>query len=201
MSTSESFIPKGHPKCTTVVADGRYKVHCTYPDQTEMVEEYDVNSLLLLVRKWRTTTRLGGKSSYHYEIGAPPRLNSEEELLSARGPEFIRQDTDSHFCWRVFNAPWSLGTYDISVSPEERKIYIRTTNKKYFKAFSIPDLDRLNLPYVSNFLNVTWANNVLTITYIKPNVIREMEMRQRMELKKASQEQPPKEGDVACNQQ
>ncbi|KAL0215483.1 hypothetical protein P9112_007667 [Eukaryota sp. TZLM1-RC] len=200
MSTGESFIPNDTGKTTTVVADGRYKVHTTYSDNSEFVEEYDVNTLQLLVRKWRKRSRLGASGPFQYEIGAPPR-SGEIDLLAPRGPEFIRQDTDTHFCWRVFNAPWPLANYDITLVPEERKIYIRTTNKKFFKAFGIPDLDRLGLPYSSNFLNVTWANSVLTITYLKPNTVRELEHQRKLCLRNGAKDKPPKEGDVSCNQQ
>ncbi|KAL0218195.1 hypothetical protein RCL1_009043 [Eukaryota sp. TZLM3-RCL] len=201
MSSTDLFNPKGPGQSNTVVADNRFKVHTTFPDKTELVEEYDVNTFLLVIRKWRKPSRLGALGQYSYEIGAPPKIPSDSDLLVERGPEFIRQDTDTHFVWRVFNCPWPLATYDVSMVADERKIYIRTSNKKYFKVFCIQDMDRLNLPYISNLLNVKWANNVLTISYVKPAVVREMEHQRKQELVKGVKDKPPRDGDVSCNQQ
>ena len=36
-----------------VVQNGRRKLHYLYPDQTELIEELDVNTNEVLLRKWK----------------------------------------------------------------------------------------------------------------------------------------------------
>ena len=69
--------------------------------------------------------------------------------------------------WRIRNLPYPLSTYSVTVSPEERVIIVRTTNKKYFKKLSIPDLDRAGLPFCQNNLNFSHRYNTLVIEVSK----------------------------------
>lgn len=48
----------------------------------------------------------------------------------AAQPVFTRTDTKSAFQWRVRNLPYPQDTYSVTVEVAERKIVIRTTNKK-----------------------------------------------------------------------
>ena len=59
-----------HPegtKCTTMTSGGRRKMHYTFPDESEMVDEFDVQTDVLLVRKKRRKTMLGGLGEWVYE--------------------------------------------------------------------------------------------------------------------------------------
>jgi hypothetical protein len=55
---------------TCLVQDGKRKVHYTFPDKSEMAEEYSVQTDELLVRKWRKKNILGAVQPWEYEVGA-----------------------------------------------------------------------------------------------------------------------------------
>ncbi|CAF3613875.1 unnamed protein product, partial [Rotaria sp. Silwood2] len=66
---------------------------------------------------------------------------------------------------------------------------------RYFKRFSIADLDRLNLPLEETNLSYSHANNTLIISYKKPKAILDLEKQVHDELKKLNMK---KEGDSDC---
>ena len=49
---------------TTMSTGGRRKVHYTFPDESEMVEEYDLQTDEMVVRKRCSKTVLGAKSDW-----------------------------------------------------------------------------------------------------------------------------------------
>jgi len=55
----------------------------------------------------------------------------------------LRKDTLTEFQWRVRNLPYPPSTYSVTGDAQTGKITIRTSNKKYFKVFGVPDLTRL----------------------------------------------------------
>ena len=58
---------------TSIVSGGRRKVHTTYEDGREMVEEFDVVTDELMLRKVRhAKTALGREGSWVYEVGDEP---------------------------------------------------------------------------------------------------------------------------------
>ena len=58
-----------YPYTTSIVTNGRRKFHTTYQDGSEMIEEFDLQSNELLVRKMRKPTQLGGESEWQFEVG------------------------------------------------------------------------------------------------------------------------------------
>ena len=151
---------------------------------------------------------LGGAGKWEFEVGEPLRGSASAGGNSAGGltvastnPLFLRQDTRSAFQFRIRNLPYPLDTYTLTIEEEARNIVLRTTNKKYFKRFSIPDLDRMALPLEFEALSMAHANNTLIITYKKPKqvaVVEEVLRRKRAGMKLAE------EGDVdmsGCAQQ
>lgn len=56
---SKSSTKSGEPTVSQIIQAGRRKLHYTYPDQTEMVEEFDVNSNECLLRKWKRPKDFG----------------------------------------------------------------------------------------------------------------------------------------------
>ena len=52
---------------TSMVSGGRRKMHYTLPDDTEVVEEYDIQTDELVVRKKRGKTVLGAQGEWEYE--------------------------------------------------------------------------------------------------------------------------------------
>jgi len=67
---------------TCLVQDGKRKVHYTFPDKSEMAEEYSVQTDELLVRKWRKKNILGAVQPWEYEVGAnQEKLPVQNDLM------------------------------------------------------------------------------------------------------------------------
>uniref|UniRef100_A0A8C5IC84 Protein DPCD n=1 Tax=Junco hyemalis TaxID=40217 RepID=A0A8C5IC84_JUNHY len=171
----------------------------------ELLKSRRMKTLLLSSpgRKWREKNTLGGTGKWQVEVGEPtsPLLGAlESELIteSSSNPIFMRKDTLSSFQWRIRNLPYPKEVYSVCVEEEQRCCVIRTTNKKYYKKFSIPDLDRYHLPLDAAALSFTHANNTLIITYQKPKEILAAEEQLQKELKKIK---AANSGDGDCKTQ
>ncbi|KAF0871895.1 DPCD protein, partial [Crocuta crocuta] len=168
---------------------GRRKVHYLFPDGKEMAEEYDEKSGELLVRKWRVKSALGALGQWQIEVGEPAlpgagSLGPEFIKENNANPIFMRKDTRMSFQWRIRNLPYPKDVYGVCVDQKEHCIVVRTTNKKYYKKFSIPDLDRHQLPLDESSLSFAHANCTLIISYQKPKEILAAEAELQKELKK-----------------
>ncbi|KAM8843746.1 protein DPCD-like isoform X2 [Synchiropus splendidus] len=168
-----------------------------------MAEEYDLKTDELIVRKWRHKSALGSQGQWQVEVGDPgPSLQAspEEEIIkeNSSNPVFTRKDTKNSFQWRIRNLPYPKDVFSVTASSSERCIIIRTSNKKYYKKFSIPDLDRNQLPLESSSLNFSHANNTLIVSYKKPKEILGLEQELLREIKKLK---GTGEGDVDCKTQ
>lgn len=164
-------------------------MHYLFPDGKEMAEEYDEKSGELLVRKWRVKSTLGALGQWQIEVGEPalPGAGSPgPEFIKENNanPIFMRKDTKMNFQWRIRNLPYPKDVYSVCVDHKERCIVVRTTNKKYYKKFSIPDLDRHQLPLDESSLSFAHANCTLIISYQKPKEILVAEAELQKELKK-----------------
>ncbi|XP_044293063.1 protein DPCD [Varanus komodoensis] len=188
---------------TALIADGKRKIHYLFDNGKEMAEDYDMKTNLLLVRKWREKNALGAWGSWQVEVGEPNLLlpgTLDHELIkeSSTNPIFTRKDTKRSFQWRIRNLPYPKNVYSVSVEKDQRCCVVRTTNKKYYKKFSIPDLDRFQLSMESTSLSFTHANNTLIITYLKPIEILTAEEELQKELKKIT---AANNGDGECKTQ
>eukprot|EP00694_Reclinomonas_americana_P006601 EC796990.1.p2 GENE.EC796990.1~~EC796990.1.p2 ORF type:complete len:207 (+),score=72.15 EC796990.1:39-659(+) len=198
---SDKFTLKPAGKPMAVVKDGRRKLHQTFEGGVELVEEYDLRTDELVVRKWRRPTPLGGEGPWDYEVGeAPTRFNPDADLLapSSENPVMIRKDSDDAFQWRIRNLPYPKDTYQVTVDTQNDTIVVRTTNRKYFKRFDVPDLKRLNLSLSADELTWTYANNTLVISYEKPSEAVECEREFERVRQNMKAEKPEREGDVQC---
>lgn len=189
---------------TCLNQDGRCKVHYTFPNKDEMAEEYSLGNYQLMVRKWRRkTTGLTGVESWKYEVGEPlnPAMVLQAETLreNINNPIFMRLDKKEHFQWRIRNLPYPLNTYNITVD-DKNQIIVRTTNKKYYKKFPIPDMERLGLSLDGSSLAFNHANDTLIISYKKPEEVLDLEKMVRAELKKVKDDGDICEipGQVCC---
>ncbi|XP_048843756.1 protein DPCD isoform X2 [Brienomyrus brachyistius] len=54
---------------TVLVHDGKRKVHYLFSDGKQMAEEYDMKTDELVVRKWRTKSKLGAQGPWEMEVG------------------------------------------------------------------------------------------------------------------------------------
>ncbi|KAJ8389823.1 hypothetical protein AAFF_G00112920 [Aldrovandia affinis] len=166
-----------------------------------MAEEYDLKTDELIVRKWRKKSTLGAPGQWSIEVGDPSTMDTLEPHLmkeSSSNPVLMRKDTKTSFQWRVRNLPYPKDVYSISVEPVERCCIIRTTNKKYYKKFPVPDLDRCQLPLENSAITFSHANNTLIISYQKPKEILTLEKDLLTELKRMK---GTSDGDVDCKTQ
>ncbi|XP_055503081.1 protein DPCD [Leucoraja erinacea] len=190
-------------KKTAVVQEGKRKVHYVFTDGAEMVEEYEISSDQLKVRKWKQKTTLGSPGQWQFEVGeaySRPAGTLEQQLIHESGssPIFTRQDTKTCFQWRIRNIPYPKNVYTVTVDSDQRCCIVRTSNKKYYKKFNVADMDRCHLPLDSSALGFTHANNTLIITYQKPTAILQLEQEVQQELKKMK---VAEDGDVQCKTQ
>ncbi|XP_070712539.1 protein DPCD [Pempheris klunzingeri] len=190
-------------KKTALVHDGKRKIHYLFTDGKEMAEEYDLKTDELIARKWRHKSTLGAQGQWQVEVGEPlevPVTSLDLAVIkeNCSNPVFMRKDTKTSFQWRIRNLPYPKDVFSVSVEPSERCIVIKTSNKKYYKKFGIPDLDRSQLPLDSSAHSFTHANNTLIVSYKKPREILTLEQELLKELKKLK---GTGDGDVDCKTQ
>ncbi|KAL3996021.1 R-spondin 2 [Sarotherodon galilaeus] len=190
-------------KKTALIHDGKRKIHYLFTDGKEMAEEYDLKTDELIVRKWRHKSTLGVQGSWLLEVGeslAGPVASLESDMIkeNSSNPVFMRKDTKTSFQWRIRNLSYPKDVFSVSLDHSERCIIIKTSNKKYYKKFNIPDLDRSQLPLDNSALSFTHANNTLIVSYKKPKEILTLEQELLKELKKLK---GSADGDVDCKTQ
>ncbi|XP_068178343.1 protein DPCD [Antennarius striatus] len=190
-------------KKTALIQDGKRKIHYLFTDGSEMTEEYDLKTDELIVRRCRQKSTLGAQGQWQVEVGEPlgaPVMSVESDVIkeNCSNPVFVRKDTKTSFQWRVRNLPYPKDVFSVSVETSERCIIIKTSNKKYYKKFSIDDLNRSQLPLDSSALTFTHANNTLIVSYKKPKEILTLEQELLKELKKLK---GTSDGDVDCKTQ
>ncbi|OMJ85328.1 hypothetical protein SteCoe_13361 [Stentor coeruleus] len=188
---------------TCVISGGVRKLHSTYPDGMEIVEEFNIQTHELLTRKVKKISEIG-EGKWEWEVGEPTAtFNPENELMraSSNNPVFIRKDTITEFQWRVRNLPYPPEVYSVTGESSTGKITIRTSNKKYFKVFTVPDLIRNHIPLNPELIRWGHEFNTLIISYSKPLQILEIEndmKRQLEQARKTRGNKKPEEGDVEC---
>ncbi|XP_063826624.1 protein DPCD isoform X2 [Ostrinia nubilalis] len=165
------------------------KIHYKFDDDKEMVEEYNVDTQVLLRRAWKLKGKLGGDGKWVVEIGDPiPEPTQSIEMVdiveSKDQPIVSRRNTRVNLEWRIRNLPYPIETYSISANNDERCIVVRTTNKKYFKKLQVPELDRLGLKLEQANIQSSHQFHTLIIMYKKPQPLLEMEKEWYEELKK-----------------
>ncbi|XP_041370084.1 protein DPCD-like isoform X2 [Gigantopelta aegis] len=157
-------LKSSHKTC--IIQDGRRKIHFTFSDGTELAEEYNLSDNELIIRKWKRKGTLGGEGKWDFEVGDQSlRQQLAEGLMeSSSNPVFTRKDKKSDFEWRIRNLPYPIETYSVTVDDDNKHIIVRTSNKKYYKKFSIPDMDRAQLPISQKWVQYAHANNTLIIS-------------------------------------
>mmetsp|Transcript_26589 Transcript_26589/g.52406 ORF Transcript_26589/g.52406 Transcript_26589/m.52406 type:complete len:199 (+) Transcript_26589:27-623(+) len=197
------YKPKNRGKCskTSIDSQGRRKVHSSFEDGTEVVEEYDIKTGECMIRKYREKTTLKGQSEWIYLIGEPPRnFNPDSDFIaeSTNNPVLFRTDHMEHFCWRIRNLPYPKDVYNVGIDKDTQQLVVRTSNKKYYKKISVPELTERKVPLEES--NVLWKheNNTLVILYKKSKEIMQYEHAERQRILQARGKD---EGDVGCAQQ
>jgi hypothetical protein len=155
----------------TYLINGDYiKFHTVFKDGSEIVEEYGLYSEELESRRVKKIG-MTGKEQWTTEIGEEIKPRSNDEFLireNDNNPLFIRKDTQKEFQWRIRNLKGDADNFMVECDKDKQQIVIRTKNKKYYKRFNIPDLERLKINLDENLMKVNFVNNTLIISYIKP---------------------------------
>ena len=182
------------------------KFHTVFKDGSEIVEEYGIYSEELESRRVKKIG-MTGKEQWTTEIGEEIKPRSNDEFLireNDNNPLFIRKDTQKEFQWRIRNLKGDADNFMVECDKDKQQIVIRTKNKKYYKRFNIPDLERLNIKLEENLMKVNFVNNTLIISYTKPKEALEAESeilneirRIRAEIKK----NPNAKYDPGCQNQ
>ena len=182
------------------------KFHTVFKDGSEIVEEYGIYSEELESRRVKKIG-MTGKEQWTTEIGEEIKPRSNDEFLireNDNNPLFIRKDTQKEFQWRIRNLKGDADNFMVECDKDKQQIVIRTKNKKYYKRFGIPDLERLNIKLDENLMKVNFVNNTLIISYTKPKEALEAESeilgeirRIRAEIKK----NPDAKYDPGCQNQ
>lgn len=179
------------------------KIHYKFDDDREMVEEYNVDTQVLLRRAWKSKGKLGGEGKWLVEIGdripdANPTIEVAEIVESKDQPVVTRRNTRVNLEWRIRNLPYPIETYSISANNDEKCVMVRTTNKKYFKKLPVPELERLKIPLQQANIYSIHKHQTLIIMYNKPQQILDMEKEWYEELKKVK---PTKDIPSDCKTQ
>jgi len=182
------------------------KFHTVYKDGSEIVEEYGIYSEEIESRRVKKIG-MTGKEQWTTEIGEEVKPRSNDEFLikeNDNNPLFIRKDTPKEFQWRVRNLKGDADNFMVECDKDKQQIVIRTKNKKYYKRFNIPDLERLNIKMDETLMKVNFINSTLIISYTKPKEVIEAEKeileeirRIRVEIKK----NPNAKYDPGCQHQ
>lgn len=196
---------------TSMISGRLRKVLYKFPDGRQMAEEYNLDTGIVQRRAWKKCKQLMGQPEWEVELGEEPRqLNwsanqpgagngGAGDADSLAGPEFTLREsntaplltkriTKKNIEWRIRNMPYPLEVYNVTVDPDQRAIVVRTTNKKYYKVISTPDLDRCGAEMSQANLSVHHQFNTLIITYQKPAILCEMEAQILLMLKNVETE-------------
>ncbi|KAG5500534.1 hypothetical protein JKF63_03628 [Porcisia hertigi] len=162
------------PKSSVIRGD-RKQITSKFTDGSELLEEYDVVTDALLLRKRRSCNALGGFSDWIIEVGTEaPSRNLDRALIveSSGSPVVVRQDTRESYVVRIRNLPYPREVFSVTVERQDGdaigKIVVRTSNKKYFKRLDIPDLERAQIPLEGAHLSYDVQHQTLIIQYKKP---------------------------------
>merc|ERR1719456_1791943 len=135
------------PQRVSAVVDGKKKIHSTWADGREMVEEFDAKTGTLLLRMRRKPTVTGAEGDWLVEVGQlqTQTFDSSTSLIrpSQENPIFLRKDTPDQFQWRIRNLPYPAEVYSVTIEEDKQQIVVRTSNKKYFKRIDLPDITRV----------------------------------------------------------
>lgn len=148
---------------------------------------------------------LGGTLAWEFEVGEPLERPSADAdgagpglMAASVNPVCVRKDTKSGFQWRIRNLPYALEVYSLTVNDDNNEMILRTSNKKYYKKFRIPDMERAGVPLDAEAASMAHANNTLIISYRKPKEVIALEK----QLKAVrDQMKAAEDGDVDCTTQ
>ncbi|KAI4480301.1 hypothetical protein M0804_010299 [Polistes exclamans] len=196
---TESWLKRiQNAKKTAIIQNGNRKVHFLMEDGKEMVEEYNMNTNVLVRRAWKEKKDFTETAGWIVEVGDPePKLNNIETFgiqESSSTPFITRRITRTALEWRIRNLPYPISVYSVTVEKDDT-ITIRTSNKKYFTKLKVPDLERIHLKPEQDRITYTHQYNTLIITYKKPPALLDLE---KQILKEILSLKATNDGEVQC---
>ncbi|XP_059615200.1 protein DPCD [Phlebotomus argentipes] len=172
---------------TSMIGGNQRKIHYTFLDGREMVEEYSLETGIIQKRAWRKKKELRGEPDWEIELGdcvKDLRLGGEFLLKESNTePILTKRITKTNIEWRIRNLPYPVETYSILADCEKNSIIVRTSNKKYFKVIQVPELQRCNSSPKQENISFKHQHNTLIIQYQKPKILLDMEKAVLLELK------------------
>ncbi|GAB1867384.1 Protein DPCD [Camponotus japonicus] len=170
--TSESWLKIiQNAKITVLIEDGKRKVHFLFENGKEMVEEYNMDTNVVVRRLWKKKNNFGTDIGWIVEIGdpEPKESNIEKDGIqeSSNTPFVTQRITKTCLEWRIRNLPYPSNVYSVTAE-EDNTITVRTSNKKYFKKLKVLDLERIGLKPEQERISFKHQYNTLIITYKKP---------------------------------
>ncbi|XP_076658894.1 protein DPCD [Halictus rubicundus] len=165
-------------KKTSIIQDGKRKIHFLLDDGREMVEEYHMETNVVVRRAWKEKGNFGQNVGWNVEVGDPEPGQNNIEVCgiqeSSNAPFISRRITKTSLEWRIRNLPYPLSVYSVTAE-DDGTITVRTSNKKYFKKIIVPDLERIGLKPEQDRISYTHQYNTLIITYKKPPALLDIE--------------------------
>jgi hypothetical protein len=179
-----------------------------FSDGNEIVEDYNLNTEELVSRRVKKVS-MTGKEQWFVEIGSEPvtTARKDDDFLikeNQNNPIFIRKDNANDFQFRVRNSNSTKDNFIVECDKDKNQIVIKTKNKKYYKRFGIPDLERIGASLDENMMKVNFVNNTLVISYKKPEEILRKESEILADIRKIKAEtkaKPEAKYDTECKNQ
>lgn len=79
-------------------------------------------------------------------------------------PYIIKRITSTALEWRIRNLSYPIDVYSVLADPDNKCIIVKTSNKKYYKKITIPELERVNLVPDQKRIEYTYKFGTLIIT-------------------------------------
>lgn len=187
---------------SSIISGKVRKVHYKMTDNAEMLEEYSMDTGILMRRAWKKRTDvlcmkvadddLSGLLEWDIEVGDLATLPSSGEFMVKESttavstskewiyktshrnlivlflfdfqPILTKRITRKNIEWRIRNLPYTLDTYQVTADAGKNAILVRTTNKKYFKEISVPELKRCGLIPEQTAITIAHQHNTLIIS-------------------------------------
>jgi len=177
MTSDSWFNVIQNARKTSIIEDGKRKVHFLMEDGKEMVEEYNMDTNVVVRRAWKEKNNFGTDTGWTVEVGDPERKPNDIEIygIEERNAPFItRRITKTGLEWRIRNLSYPESVYSVTAE-NDGTMTVRTSNKKYFKKIRIPDLERIGLKPTQQRISFHHQYNTLIISYKKPPQLLDME--------------------------
>jgi hypothetical protein len=151
-----------------------------------MVEELEAASKELLVRRWKAPAGPAQAAArWEYELGEAPAAAAAAggaagaPLLreSSCAMTWLARDAGAEWHFVVRNAAFPLDLFQLAVEGES--LVLRTSNKKFFKRWAIPSLQRAGRQPEARAVQLVMGAEGLVVRYRKPQDLHRAELEER----------------------